>query len=517
MDLTESLNGDEILDMVNPTKGELSLKRLDEIISKTIFEDYPTKIILFLVCLLSYTESDQENVILSGETGVGKTYGINEVLWFFDENETLRFEGATPKSFIHKANAKEVDARTMEEIDYSEFPSKEKGSTQEDYNNWNDKRRNSAFFLDYARKIIVFPDMPDSRLLKNLRPILSHDREICNYDVTEKAPRGLRTKTVMIKGYFTSIFASATTELDEQETSRHFLLSPTDDPKKIKTALELIARKNSDPDFKQWYEEDEDRLMLKCRVSEIQKANIETILLPEGSIRDLQEWFLSKISVICPKTQRDFPRVIALAKAWALLNFKQRKTEKKGDTNILWCTQEDVDIAKELYGPILECNELGLSPEEFGIWTMMKIVCAETSALYIKDIHTLYYQSKKRSCADKRLRGMLVNFCRAGLIREEKDGNKLRYWPILKPKDGVTKIEKPSLAKFSQPSNKKDKTSLVLQILIPNMPMGIGEIQRLITESEIQLSTKEIEEAIRELSSSGRISEPIEGKYVPIQ
>src|SRR5271157_2872437 len=146
---------------------ELTLQDLDDVLSKTIFEDRETKIILFLSCLLTFTDEEQRNVILTGETTIGKTYNLTEVLWFFrwtDEPEIImEINDASPRSFIHQTNAVLVDARTMQPIDMLKKPKDD--APQEERNKWYELMRNTAFFLDLSNKILVFLDMPNFRLL----------------------------------------------------------------------------------------------------------------------------------------------------------------------------------------------------------------------------------------------------------------------------------------------------------------------------------------------------------------
>jgi hypothetical protein len=96
------------------------------------------------------------------------------------------------------------------------------------------------------------------------------------------------------------------------------------------------------------------------------------------------------------------------------------------------CNKQDIENAKSIYKPILECNELGLTSEEFELWKILEPHCS--LGLTVKDAHNLYFGAKKRQCSDKRLRGILVNFCRSGLLREDKDGRTLRYYSLTSEK-----------------------------------------------------------------------------------
>jgi len=417
---------------------EFTLEELNRILSLMIKGDDSIKEILFLVSLLTFTDSEQTGAIITGETSLGKTYNIREVLWFFstlDVNgkQVVDWQaGASAKSFIHRRNAEFVDVDTLQPIDYSLAP--KKGDPAEMFTAWNKVLKSAGYLLDYSQKIFVLPDMDNTDLLKVLRPILSHDKKISKFSITEKVPNGFRTKDVLIKGFFTIFFATATTYIDEQEASRHFLLSPKDDQEKMKQSIDLIARKSYDTNFADWYENDPDRVKLKKRVAAIQAFKCSEIVISQELTESLKEWFLSKTSFINPKLQRDFPRLLSLVKAWTLFNWKNRQTGKR---YVLQSTQADVDVAKVLYGDILSCNELGITPEEYEIWTMVKDVCDD--GLSVSAIHDLFYKHKKRNISDKRLRGILKNFCRAGLLREEKNGTTWIYYPAdveSQPKEG---------------------------------------------------------------------------------
>ncbi len=406
------------------------MQDLDVVLSTTVFDDKNVKIPLFLVNLLTFTEEEQRNVVLTGESSLGKTYNMKECLWYFREehSETIvEISDATARALIHSPNAILVDDRTLQPIDISKAP--KKGDAKEMWEEWNDLKRHTAYFLDLSNKIVVFYDLKNYELLQSLRSLLSHDNIISTHLITDKSTSGShRTKKVLIKGYFTALFGSAYGEMDEQETSRNYLLSPNDNPEKIGKAIELQARKMINPDFKVWYETEPSRFGLKNRVKLIKQAKIRKVLFKASDIENLKDWFLANIDNLAPKAQRDFPRLYALAEAWAMLNFNHR--ERTPDNACIYANYTDIEMAKQIYEPILKCNGLGLTPEEFEVWKMLEPECNVDMGLRITEIHNLYYYHKKRRCSDKRLRGMLKNFCCAGLLKEEKEGVVIKYYPI---------------------------------------------------------------------------------------
>lgn len=358
----QSVEYQEILERY--TNDELTLEDLDSVLSKTVIEDEDVKRTLFLTCLLTYTYEEQRNAILTGESSLGKTYNMKENLWYFRQpnSETIvDISDATARAIIHNPNAILVDDRTLQPIDMSKAP--KKGDPVELWNEWNELKRHSASFLDLSKKIVVFYDLKNYALLESLRSLLSHDNIISTHLVTDKSASGShRTKKVLIKGYFTALFGSAYGEMDEQETSRNYLLSPTDNAEKIHQAIDLQARKMTDPNFKQWYETEPSRLGLKNRVQLIKEANIEKVLFRAVDMENLKDWFFENTDNLSPKAQRDFPRLYALAEARALFNFQHR--ERTSDNTCIYANSTDIEIAKKIFEPILKCNSLGLTPED---------------------------------------------------------------------------------------------------------------------------------------------------------
>ena len=418
--------------------NEIGFEELNKALSTTVYEDENVKIPLFLVNLLTFTEEEQRNVVLTGESSVGKTLNITESLWYFRQENSETIVGindSTPRALIHSSNAIPVDDRNLQPIDMSKAP--KKGDSKEAFEEWNDLRRHTAYFIDLSKKIVVFYDLPNYELLKNLRSLLSHDNQgnrICTYLVTDKSPTGgHKTKKVLIQGFFTALFASAFGEMDEQEVSRNYLLSPSDNPDKIKKAIDLQARKMTDPKFNEWYENEPSRVGLKKRVQSIKEANIKKVLFKTEDMENLKDWFFKNIDNLAPKSQRDFPRLYALAEAFALLNFQHR--ERTPDNTCIYANSTDIESAKKVYEPILKCNSLGLTPEEYAVWQIIKKTFDENplnvdTGLRIQEIHNVYFYYKQRRCSDKRLRGMLKNFASAGLLKEDKDGVIIKYYPI---------------------------------------------------------------------------------------
>ena len=81
---------------------------------------------------------------------------------------------------------------------------------------WDAERK--AIIMNLEHKIIPFMDMPHYQLLEKLRPLLSHDRkELVNKITDKSAKHGIKTKTVILRGFPSVFFCSASADPDEQE------------------------------------------------------------------------------------------------------------------------------------------------------------------------------------------------------------------------------------------------------------------------------------------------------------
>ena len=219
--------------------------------------------------------------------------------------------------------------------------------------------------------------MPHDQLLQRLRPLLSHDRREILVKITDKSKaRGLSTKSVLIIGFPTVIFCSTSFSMDQQERTRVLLLSPEVTPEKIDASLELIAKKLANR--KQFYlevETDLDRLFLQNGVLDIKNADISDVILPEDLRMMLVKRFKEDHRHLIPRHQRDFPRLISLVKAVALLNLHQH--ERFGHN--LVALDEDVEAAYGIYKGISISNELGIPPEVYDFYE--KVFCVEVGTL----------------------------------------------------------------------------------------------------------------------------------------
>ena len=130
------------------------------------------------------------------------------------------------------------------------------------------------------RKILIFLDQPKPDLLARLRPLLSHDEKELVIKITDKNKQGgNQTKKVILHGYPVAVFCTASSGLDEQESTRFLLVSPEIDENKIRDALHE----------KMCYEADHDRYMSELENNPIRKTFKERIrAIKDLHIRDIR-------------------------------------------------------------------------------------------------------------------------------------------------------------------------------------------------------------------------------------
>jgi hypothetical protein len=398
----------------------IQIDEIQDILSLTIKHDDSTKILLFLAMLLTYTEQEQQNVAMQAESSSGKSYIPLEVASYFQREEydkdILFIASASPTAFFHEAGML-VDEHGKP-INFGERPLKNASSKKK--MEWDRRLENSRILVDLERKILIFLDQPHYMLMEKLRPLLSHDKKELNYKITDRSARkGLRTKNVTLIGFPTIIFCSAKLSLDEQERTRVFLLSPEVEEEKIIKSIYLLGEKLGNRDkFKNFLESDARRYWLKARVASIHSAGIRDIVIEDW--QDICKQFLEDHPNPIPRHQRDFPRLISLIKAHALLNYAHREL---GEDRRIKANSEDIEAGFKLYDQVAKPNEIGLSPHVYEIYQkVIKPHLKLDTGLDRRFIQQEYFRVYHRALKDEKLRReILPSLESAGLIVQDRD------------------------------------------------------------------------------------------------
>jgi hypothetical protein len=370
-------------------KRPTNFDEMSGVLDSTIRFDRANKVILLCANLLTFTNEDQFNVQLAGESAGGKSYTALESISYFPEDAQMIVAGASPKAFMHEAGKWDADRKLL--------------------------------VVDLHQKILTFLDMPHYLLQQVLRPLLSHDRKELLYKITDKNRSGaLRTKNVLIVGYPTAVFCAARFNMDEQEKTRMFILSPETSQQKLQESVRLrITRESDRKAFKEWVQSHPRRRWLKARIAAIREAGIQEIIIPNPDA--VYDRFMEKHSRLAPRHQRDISRVIALAKASALLNWAFRESPTPGT---IIATAEDLEAGFTLYGKVRDANELGLAPAIYDLWlnVINPLLVKTPTGIARRAVLTAYHQYTGRFMSDMKLRReILPSLESAGLTIEEPD------------------------------------------------------------------------------------------------
>ena len=392
----------ELAEKLKALEKPLTIEELQKILDTTVKSDTANKTITFLSMLLTYTDCEQLNIGFLAESSTGKSYIPLEISWYFPSEDVMKLGYASPTAFFHDWGR----IQTFESFE---------------------GLKEAKIFVDLSNKILIFLDMPHPGLLERLRPLLSHDEREIEVRITDRTQKyGMKTKTIVVKGYPSVVFCSANEGLNEQEQTRMLLLSPEKTQEKLLEALLLKLERESDRQaFNRYMESEPSRCFLRARVQAIKSANIKHIIIPEDLRKQILKRFMEGRKWLQPRHLRDVSRLLGLIKANALLNLWHR--ERQGDTII--ASMEDVEAGFKLYQNVAEANELGVAPELLEVYKAVEAdgkedgyTITEFQQLYMKVFHKpLGYDKAKR---------ILTNLEGAGLLTEEpdsKDRRKNRY------------------------------------------------------------------------------------------
>ena len=220
-----------------------------------------------------------------------------------------------------------------------------------------------------------------------------------------------------MRGYPSVVFCTVKLDPDEQEKTRLFLLSPEVDEGKLKQTINLLGKRHGDRELYDGMIRKKIRLtLLKQRIFKIRSTKIKNIIIPD--VDNVVERFC-KDRRLRPRDQRDFPRIMSLIKAHALLNCFKR--EPNGQYGIK-ANDVDIDAGFQLYEQISEANELGLPPIALDIYNKVFTPIFTGSGITRQDIERkyleVYFKPLNYDFFKKYLKPSLLA---AGLISEEPD------------------------------------------------------------------------------------------------
>lgn len=304
---------------------EQTINDLERILSKEIKNDKASKLITFFTMLSAYSHSNQLNVSFNASSSTGKTHITTSLAKLFPAEDKIELNSASPTALRYKAGI--VDEET------------------------------GATIVDFARKILIFYEVPGPELQKTLRSVLSHDNWDNRSLMTNKDKKGAnRAQEIIMRGFPATVFCSAGLRLDEQEATRAILLSPETTNEKLTASINFSALRNSgDTEFLDSLENDPEIRKLKKRIEDIKLAEVEDVYIPDLST--LVKRFTDMVGKAKPRHSRDIDHLLKLVKAITIFNVWHRR-----DGDKVTATQSDIDQAFELWKPIADSQDQNIPP-----------------------------------------------------------------------------------------------------------------------------------------------------------
>lgn len=312
---------------------ELTVEDIADVLDTTIKYDFVAKTVIFIGMVLAYTDADQLNVMLGGDSSSGKSHDVTEVAKYFPEQDVLPYGKTTPSAFYYSEKLGRVDEET------------------------------GQHYIDLERRIMVFTEQPDTQLQVNLRALLSHDAKKIPFAITNKGKNG---KNVAVEGYIkgfpSTFFCSANQHVDEQEQTRCLIISPEITKEKVIAGVDASIDKNSNREaYNSRLERNEARRQLKERVFYIKSLKVDSIDIDDSDY--LRTRFMENRRSLRPKAQREIAHFISLVKGLALINAPFRMKNGK-----VVATRKDVDEAMKIWNELSKSMIYGISPQAFDFY-----------------------------------------------------------------------------------------------------------------------------------------------------
>ncbi|HMS91664.1 MAG TPA: toprim domain-containing protein, partial [Candidatus Absconditabacterales bacterium] len=317
---------------------EVKIDEVVKILERTIKKDDDNKIATFLSMLTTYTDDSQMNLFFNAPSSTGKSHIPLSVAELFPKEDIITLAYCSPTAFFHDQGL---------------------------YN-----KEKNEIVVDLSKKILIFTDMPDSTLVARLRPLLSHDEKESRLKITDKAQKGgNKTKNIVLLGFPSVYFCSAEMRIDEQESTRFLMLSPSIEHDKVYQGIrQSILKASNNKKFTDDIKSDEERNLLKERIIGIRQENIKDINIE--NIEYIEELFFKDCQSIKPRQQRDVKKIISLIKGFTLLNLWFRKREN----DYLYASDEDIKNAFVLWNRLSYGQDYGLAPYIYDIYNKVIMV-----------------------------------------------------------------------------------------------------------------------------------------------
>jgi hypothetical protein len=414
-------------------------------IGKTVKRDVVTRNMVLLTGISAYTQ-EPINLFLRGESSIGKTYNVTEVLRYFPKEDVWLLGGLSPTALVHDYGTL-IDKNGNIILPY-EKPGKD--AAKEELEAWYERIKGSRYLVELSGKILVFLEAPNIETFNKLRPILSHDAFEVSYKFAEKSKKGqIQTTHVVIRGWPATIFCSTQERYVQDLATRAFTITPETTEDKFRDANILTAEKASYP----WkFGRDFDFMLLEGYVRFLRNNLKEVkVVIPYADASAKQ--FPSKF----PRSMRDFQHVLSLMKVSALFHLYQRpvlirkyREEVQGkepdvpeykdvEEQYIMATRQDFDFIMALWNEIREQTETSAPGHIIRFYHDVVLKVAETKEDFvIEDLVDKWNSEFEEKKSSHTIRKWVDFLCDIGYVTKKSNPNDKRsnILSIIRQKNG---------------------------------------------------------------------------------
>jgi len=388
-------------------------------ISRTVKHDEVTKNMVFLTALSAYTK-EPINLFLRGESSIGKSYNVREVLRLFPKNDVWFLGGLSPTALVHEKGVL-VDKNGDPILPWDK---PDKNASKEEKEAWRERLRDSRYIVDLQGKILVFLEAPHIQTYNMLRPILSHDVWETSYKFADRSGKGkLQTTHVVIRGWAATIFCSTEERYVQDLATRGFTITPETTEDKYQAANILTGEKAAYP----WkFKEDFDFMLLQGYIGFLKNKLKEIdVVIPFGEA--LGRKFPSKF----PRSMRDFKHILSIIKVHALFHFAQRPAlimqTENGESAYILAVRSDYEFAMELWGKIRETTET-FAPGHIikFYYEVVEEVAERSEEFHVEDLVEKWNEKFEDKRSSDIIRKWVDFLCKIGYMNKKPDPNDKR-------------------------------------------------------------------------------------------
>lgn len=335
-------------------------------LDKKVKRDRPSKISAICGAVSAYIPKCPLNIFFKGQSSIGKTYIILNVVSYFPQCDVRCLGGLSPKALVRDHGIRlNIEGKEIKPEDKPKKPLKKRFKDEKDYEEtikkwedemkeWNKEWAKSYILIDLNNTIMVFIDAPEKETLNILKPILSHDKEEIEFKFADKTPDGSwKTAKVVVRGAPATFFCSTDKKYVEEQSTRGSTITPEISEEKIQEAKKVIAESYAYP----WKDDKptEEAKQITKFLWEMREAFVThgyRVVIPFIGWEDL---YPSEV----PRDMRDFTHLNQFVSSIAALHIHKRVIAQINGKKYVLASASDLIKAIKVFNSIFETTRTG--------------------------------------------------------------------------------------------------------------------------------------------------------------